>query len=454
MTNEKSFALIVDDEPDLRELLEITLGRMNIETYSAGSVKDAKKLINAHEFNLCLTDMKLPDGDGLEILEYIKSPTNNIPVAIITAHGNMEIAIKALKMGAFDFINKPIDNVILKNLVTKALSHSQSFKDAPSEIKLIGQSKPLKDLRKKISKLSHSLAPILITGPSGSGKELVAREIHNSGPNSKNNFVAVNCGAIPSQLMESELFGFKKGSFTGANADKKGLFEIANHGTLFLDEIGELPFEMQVKLLRAIQEKSIRPVGSPKEISVDVRILTATHQDLTQLVNEYKFREDLYFRINVIELKVPSLCERVEDIPELANYILQKLCKDENLVQPALTKEATEELLVHDFPGNVRELENILARAITLCDNNIIKKNDLQINPQTQINFSSELDVSPFLWNKDSLEEYVENIETALINQALTKCKYNKVATAKLLGITLSTLRYRLKKLNILDRKN
>ncbi|WP_372750553.1 sigma-54-dependent transcriptional regulator, partial [Litorivivens sp.] len=374
--------LIIDDEPDIRELLDLTLMRMGYTTHSAQNLKEAYRLLDAHNFALCLTDMKLPDGSGLDIIKHLQESPVEIPVAVITAFGSVELATESLKAGAFDFISKPIDLDRLRTLVKNAVSLESQEAGADlmqSTSRLIGETQHMVSLRKQITKLSRSLAPVYISGESGSGKEVVARLIHTSGPRSDGPFVPVNCGAIPSELMESEFFGHTKGSFTGASSDKAGLFEAANGGTLFLDEIADLPLNMQVKLLRAIQNKSVRPIGSNKEVSVDVRLLSATHKDLALQVEAGHFRTDLFYRINVIEVKVPALRERVDDIPLLAKTILDRLCADWGIATPALAPDALDALTSYAFPGNVRELENILERAVTLCDDDTIDVDDLQL---------------------------------------------------------------------------
>lgn len=447
MNQHKHTALIVDDEPDIRELLDITLSRMNIKTISAEHITQAKELLNLHKFDLCLTDMRLPDGNGIELIKYIQENISSLPVAMITAHGNMEYAIEALKSGAFDFVSKPVDLNILRNLVNTALKLS----DTPTEETdnnqndqqgLLGQSESIKATRKKIQKLSRSQAPVYIHGESGVGKELVAKLIHEQGPRAENNFVPVNCGAIPAELMESEFFGHKKGSFTGATTDKQGLFQAADGGTLFLDEVADLPLAMQVKLLRAIQEKAIRPVGGQQEIAVNVRILSATHKNLNELTGKGEFRQDLYYRINVIELEVPSLREHPEDIPILAKHLLQKIADDWQTETPKLGDDALKALNEYSFPGNVRELENILERAMTLHEDQLITQADLQlpnISNSTNNPEESELSLDPTLNEK----------EKEVIQKALEKTKYNKTAAAKLLGISFRALRYRIKKLGI-----
>jgi two-component system response regulator PilR (NtrC family) len=444
-------ALIVDDEPDIRELLELTLGRMSVDTRSAANLTDARQLLGEAEFDLCLTDMRLPDGDGLELVETIQQNYPDLPVAVITAHGNMETAVQALKVGAFDFISKPVDLQVLRNLVKGALRlGSFPKRDRRSRDTLLGDSAVMQTIRSTIAKLARSQAPVYISGESGTGKELVARLIHSKGPRSDKAFVPVNCGAIPSELMESEFFGHKKGSFTGAVSDKEGLFQAADGGTLFLDEVAELPLHMQVKLLRIIQEKAVRPVGEQKEVPVDVRILSATHKDLAKLVESGDFRQDLYYRINVIELKVPSLRQRREDIPQLAEYMLLRLSQDEDGGHPLLGQAAMEALQRYAFPGNVRELENILERALTLSDGKEIQPEELALPAADAADTQAQaFDQPPPPPEGVSLEDYLEGIERRTILAALEQTRNNKTAAAKLLGITFRAMRYRLKKLGL-----
>jgi len=455
-------ALIVDDEPDILQLLGITLSRMNIDTQKAENLTQANQLLSNHKFDLCLTDMKLPDGDGIELIKLIQKNYPELPVALITAHGNMEVAIQAMKAGAFDFLSKPVELTALRNLINSALKLNQSIptttttkRKSKTKSQLIGDTPIMKQLKQTILKLARSQAPVYIKGESGTGKELVAKLIHFKGPRADQPFVPVNCGAIPSELMESEFFGHIKGSFTGSIADKKGLFQTANGGTLFLDEIAELPLNMQVKLLRAIQEKTIRPVGSESEISVDVRVLSASHKDLNQLVEQEVFRQDLFYRINVIELNVPALRERAEDIPKLANYLLEKLIQNHALEAVKLSDSAQQALLTYHFPGNIRELENILERAITLSVGDEIQTADLNINlsSDNKLNIGSGSSVANsaiFSQREDQpLDEYLENIESQEIKCALDKTKGNKTKAAKLLGISFRAMRYKLKKLSI-----
>src|SRR5687767_2045995 len=374
--------LVVDDEPDLVELVSLTLSRMQLASLSAGDVATAKKLLKTQRFDLCLTDMRLPDGDGLDLLEWMNTHAPGVPCAVITAHGNVESAVRALKLGAFDFVSKPLDLGVLRRIVSTALKLSQAPETGVSTrtgTQLIGSGPSMDRLREMILRVSRSQAPVHISGESGTGKELVARMIHGSGPRAEGPFVPVNCGAIPSELMESEFFGHKRGSFTGAVADKIGLIPSAEGGTLFLDEVADLPLHMQVKLLRVIQEKSVRPIGEQREAPIDVRILSATHKNLADLVATAKFREDLYYRINVIELRVPPLRERAEDIPELADAIVHRLARRLGIDAPSITPEAVRVLQEFGFPGNVRELENVLERALALCDQKTIDVNDLQL---------------------------------------------------------------------------
>lgn len=442
-------ALIVDDEPDIRELLAITLSRMGIESAAAATLAEARAQLSNQRFALCLTDMRLPDGNGIEVIRHIQQTQPSLPVAMITAHGNMQSAIEALKAGAFDFINKPVELQTLRELVNTALqlNRTPAANNDSQTLSLLGNSPLIEAIRATVAKLARSQAPVYISGESGTGKELVARLIHQLGPRSDKPFVPVNCGAIPAELMESELFGYKKGSFTGATSDKAGLFQAAHGGTLFLDEVADLPLSMQVKLLRAIQEKAVRPVGAQQETHVDVRILSATHKDLAALVREGRFREDLFYRINVIELHVPGLRERASDIPLLVEHFLKRHARNMGIATPSLDDTALELLKGYPFPGNVRELENILERAITLCDGNIIHASDLHLPNHGAAEHDEEADGE--IDEGFNLEEYLAAIEKRAITEALEKTDYNKTAAAKLLGISFRALRYRLKKLEM-----
>ncbi len=441
----KPTALVVDDEPDIRELLSITLERMDISTRACEDVSSAKRLLGDHAYDLCLTDMRLPDGDGLELVEWIQQEVAGTPVAVITAHGSVETAVKALKLGAFDFVSKPLDLNDLRKLVTAALKLKGVTvpKDTSSSPGLIGESAAIDKVRSMIAKVARSQAPVHISGESGTGKELVARMIHEAGPRREGPFVPINCGAIPTELMESEFFGHQRGSFTGAVSDKRGLVQTAESGTLFLDEVADLPLHMQVKLLRVIQEKTIRPVGSATEIATDVRILSATHKNLGDLVTRGDFREDLYYRINVIELHVPPLRERDGDMLLLASEILSRLAAELGIATPRLSPAAEAALTTYRFPGNVRELENILERALTLSSGDVIDVGDIQLRPEPQERDTpSDSDDAP-------LETQLEEIERDAIVKALEQTRYNKTAAAKLLGISFRALRYRVKKLGI-----
>lgn len=451
--------LIVDDEPDIRELLDITLSRMGLKTHSAATLKEAKEIILRVQPDLCLTDMRLPDGNGIGLVEYIQQEFPDIPVAMITAHGSVETAISALKAGAFDFISKPVELESLRRLISLALqlrgdtSHTQDAMDEG----LIGDAPVIQTLRQQVSRLARSQAPVHIHGESGSGKEVVARLIHNNGPRSTGAFVAVNCGAIPPELMESELFGHIQGSFTGASQDKIGLFQAASGGTLFLDEVADLPLAMQVKLLRAIQEKSIRPVGSSEEQSTDIRLLSATHKSLTNEVDAGRFRQDLYYRINVIDVTVPSLRERIEDVPALTKNILARIGTEHGTAESRLDNSAVNALKNYTFPGNVRELENILERAIALSDGDTINADDLQIPnaapkslaPSNEEKTGHSFETQQHHDAHGDLEGYLENIEREIISQALETCRWNKTAAAKLLGISFRSLRYKQKKMGL-----
>ncbi len=441
-------ALIVDDEPDIRELLEITLGRMEIDTRSAADLAQAYALLEQEPFDLCLTDMQLPDGNGIALVEWIGQHRPELPVAMITAHGNMESAISALKAGAFDFVSKPIDLQILRQLVETALKLRRPKPAAPparspaatGRLQLLGRSPAIDAVRTLIAKLARSQAPVYISGESGTGKELAARLIHAEGPRAEGPFIAINCGAIPHELMESEFFGHKRGSFTGALSDKKGLFQAAHGGTLFLDEVADLPLGMQVKLLRAIQEKSVRPVGASQESSIDVRILSATHKDLAELVRQGEFRQDLFYRINVIELHIPALREREGDIALLTEHLLTQLAVKNQRPKADIDKSAMEALCHYRFPGNIRELENILERAVTLCEGNRVTLEDLQLPEQPAAGRESP---------NQPLEAYLGDIEKQAIIQALEETRWNRTAAAKKLGISFRALRYRLEKLGL-----
>lgn len=454
MTETTPTALIIDDEPDIRELLEITLMRMGVQCQSAGNVTEAIQCLMKSSFQVCLTDLKLPDGDGIEIVSWIQKNQPELPVAVFTAHGNMDTAIHAMKAGAFDFISKPVELEQLRSLINTALKLSCKS-DQSSGDNILGNAPAITRLHKQIAKVARSQAPVYISGESGTGKELVARAIHYQGARSEAPFIPVNCGAIPSELMESEFFGHKKGSFTGASADKQGLFQAANGGTLFLDEVADLSLEMQVKLLRALQEKAIRPVGAETEIPIDVRILSATHKDLANEVHKERFRNDLFYRINVIQIQLPPLRERNEDIPLLANKFLEKFASECGLETPQLTQEALVALQSYSFPGNVRELENVLERAFTLCEDDQIAIDDIQL-PQSAVPLKEERSTE----NKrakadslddsyDSLDEYLEEVERDVITETLEKTRWNRTAAAKKLGISFRSFRYRLKKLGL-----
>jgi two-component system, NtrC family, response regulator PilR len=460
--------LVVDDEPDLVELVTLTLSRMQIPTQSAGDVASAKRLLKSQHFDLCLTDMRLPDGDGLELLEWMGAHYPGVPCAVITAHGNVESAVRALKLGAFDFVSKPLDIGALRRIVSTALKLSQSSDPSISTstgTRLIGHAPTMDKLREMIMRVSRSQAPVHIYGESGTGKELVARMIHSSGPRAEGPFVPVNCGAIPSELMESEFFGHKRGSFTGAVTDKIGLIPSAEGGTLFLDEVADLPLHMQVKLLRVIQEKSVRPIGEQREAPIDVRILSATHKNLADLVAQAKFREDLFYRINVIELRVPALRERSEDIPDLADAIVRRLSRRLGMDAPVITPAALEVLQKFAFPGNVRELENVLERALALCNHGRIDVGDLQLRvvprPENAAPLPPEAAAllraavpannpgDADMGRSAALGDQLEDVERAAIVKALENARYNKTAAAKALGMTFRALRYRIKKLGI-----
>jgi two-component system, NtrC family, response regulator PilR len=448
---EQAVVLVVDDEPDLLELVGLTLSRMSLKTRTASDLQSARRLLKTERFDLCLTDMRLPDGDGLDLVAWIQENRADLPVAVITAHGNVESAVRALKLGAFDFVSKPLDLGVLRKLVGSAikLRTAPDEKTADFAPRLLGRSPAMEQLREMIVRVARSQAPVHICGESGTGKELAARMIHESGARREGPFVAVNCGAIPTELMESELFGHKRGSFTGAVADKKGLIQSAEGGTLFLDEVADLPLHMQVKLLRVVQEKTVRPVGEPREESVDVRILSATHKNLADLVAQGLFREDLFYRINVIELRVPALRERSDDIPEIVEAILTRLARRMTATAPQLSPEAVMALQAYPFPGNVRELENVLERALTLSSDGTITPEHIRLRASAGPAAAPQPSGTAVADGSTALGTQLESIEREAIVKALEKTRYNKTAAAKLLGMSFRALRYRIKKLGI-----
>ncbi len=440
--------LVVDDETDIRELVVLTLDRMDIRADSASTITEAKQLLVSQHYNLCLTDMRLPDGLGLELVEHISAHYAGLPVAVITAYGSAENAVSALKAGAFDYLTKPLSLKQLRPLIESALKLSNpDVKNLSNTLDLIGHSVAMDNVRTMITKLARSQAPVYVSGESGSGKELAARLIHNNSSRKDKAFVAVNCGAIPENLMESEFFGYKKGAFTGAAQDTTGLFQAANGGTLFLDEVADLPLAMQVKLLRAIQEKKIRIVGGTLEESVDVRIISATHKNLSDMMSQGLFRQDLYYRLNVIQLKMPALRDRPEDIPELTQKLLHKLCNLQSIAIPLLSDDAMALINNLHFAGNVRELENMLERALALCDGAVINVDDLLLDQEFKFRVDAKKTFDPSRTLEISLSDYLEDIEKLAITKALAKANNNKTAAAKLLGVSFRTLRYRLTKL-------
>jgi len=442
-----SHILILDDEPDILELLSLTIQRMQLIPISAQTIAEAKNILATQDIQLCLTDMRLPDGSGLDFITHIQQNFSHIPVAMITAYGSIDVALDAMKAGAFDFLSKPVELEKLRSIIKDALKlTAQTEQETPEISSIIGQSEPVLILKKQIGKVARSHAPVFIHGESGSGKELVARAIHQLGPRSEQAFVAVNCGAIPSELMESEFFGHKKGAFTGASNNKEGFFQAAQGGTLFLDEVADLPLAMQVKLLRAIQENVIRPVGYENEMPVDVRILSASHKDLHEEVKQQNFREDLFYRLDVINLQVPPLRERRDDLSILINHILSRLAYSQDSASFELNPEALQRLKQYDFPGNIRELENILQRAVTLIDGQVIQADDLQLK---RSNIAKNQDIQHQLAPGQSLEEYLEDIERSILKNTLEENRWNKTAAAEQLGMSFRSMRYRLKKLDI-----
>jgi two-component system response regulator PilR (NtrC family) len=440
---EPSRVLIVDDEADIRELLDLTMVRMGLRADCAGSVAEARRLLAEHSYQLCLTDMRLPDGEGLELVRYINESCQDLPVAVITAYGSTENAVSALKAGAFDYLAKPVSLEQLRNLVKTALDlpGADAVSGDAAIQTLLGESPAMQEVRALIARVARSQAPVYIHGESGSGKELAARLIHQLGARAAQPFVAVNCGAIPENLMESEFFGYRRGAFTGADTDRDGFFQAANGGTLFLDEVADLPLAMQVKLLRTIQEKRVRKVGSPSEDAVDVRILCATHQKLKGLVEQGRFRQDLFYRLNVIEIRMPGLRECREDIPLLARSILQRLAGATDQRPPVLTNAALRALSEYAFPGNVRELENILERALALLTNDTIDAAELNLAPPDSEGIP-QADQMP-------LQDYLDRVEKQAILDALQKTRFNRTAAAKLLSVTFRSLRYRMERLGL-----
>jgi len=435
--------LVVDDEADIRELLDLTLARMGLAADCAGSVREAKEMLAHGHYKLCLTDMRLPDGEGVDLVRYIGEHCRDLPVAVITAYGSMENAVSALKAGAFDYLAKPVSLEQLRALVKSALELPQRAEggDASAVRSLLGESPAMRQARDMIERVARSQAPVYISGESGSGKELAARLIHSLGARRDGPFVAVNCGAIPENLMESEFFGYRKGAFTGAEADRPGIFQAADGGTLFLDEVADLPLMMQVKLLRVIQEKQVRRIGATAEESVDVRIICATHHELRTMVEQGRFRQDLFYRLNVIELVMPSLRECREDIPLFARSILERLGAASGVPPPTLTPAALVALCAYPFPGNVRELENVLERALALMSGEMIDVADLRLAPSAQGEDPKH--------GQAPLQDYLDQVEKQVILEALTKTRFNRTAAAKMLGVTFRSLRYRMERLGL-----
>lgn len=437
--------LIVDDEPDILELLELTLLRMGLHVERASNVREAKQQLDNNSYSLCLTDMRMPDGEGLDVVRYITEKNLDVPVAVITAHGNLDNAVAALKAGAFDYLSKPVALDQLRALVNAAINlpHS-SAGEKKGERVLLGRSAAMEQVRELIGRVARSQAPVHISGESGSGKELAARLIVEKSGRSEQPFIAVNCGAIPENLMESEFFGYRKGAFTGADKDRDGFFQAASKGTLFLDEVADLPLTMQVKLLRVIQERKVRKVGATEEEVVDVRILSATHHDLAELVKQGKFRQDLYYRLNVIALQMPALRELRDDIAEIAGLILSRLRGENGIVFSA---EALRALGRYDFPGNVRELENVIERGLALCSDNTIQTADLQLSPAEAVTKNSPSEQT----GRYPLTDYLDKVEREVILEALGQTGFNRTAAAKILGVTFRALRYRMARLDIAE---
>jgi two-component system response regulator PilR (NtrC family) len=468
--------LVVDDEADLRELLALTLVRLGLDVDTAESVAAARARLSQQRYDLCLTDMRLPDGSGLELVREV-AQASGPPIAVITAFGSAENAVAALKAGAFDYLTKPVDLDQLRMLVRSIVRDAAAtpFAEAtgaetPQALaRLVGTTAAMQQMRALILRLARSMAPVAISGESGSGKELAARAIHELSARRAHPFVAVNCGALPETLMEAEFFGYRKGAFTGAERDRDGFFQAAAGGTLFLDEVADLPLAMQVKLLRAIQERRVRKIGSPAEEPVDVRIVSATHQDLAALVASGRFRQDLYYRLNVIELRVPPMRDRLEDIELLADAILARISERTGGPPTRLSPAAMAALRRYRFPGNVRELENILERAVALAGDDVLMADDLLLPGEVDLAIESEpgaaddaapADGSEAAASAATVYELVDGIPTSLpafldeqersaIRAALAKTRYNRTAAAQLLGVTFRQLRYRMQRLDI-----
>ena len=444
--------LIVDDEPDIRELLELTLLRMGLGCRSAGTLAEAKQLLTQERYQLCLTDMRLPDGEGLQLVAHIGEHCQDLPVAVITAYGSMENAVQALKAGAFDYLSKPVSLDQLRALVKSAIDLPRGHTPEASIVgqTLLGNSPAIQQVRGMIERVARSQAAVYISGESGSGKELCASLIHRLGARREKPFIAVNCGAIPETLMESEFFGYRKGAFTGADAEREGFFQAAHVGTLFLDEVADLPLSMQVKLLRAIQEKRVRKVGATAEEAVDVRIICATHQDLKSLVEQGRFRQDLFYRLNVITLRMPALRECQEDIPLLAQTFLARLAAEAGQTEPRLTPAALAALGRHTFPGNVRELENTLERALALMETEAVDVDDLQLTPAFEdASAATPESETPLPAGRLPLQDHLDQVEKQVILDALQKTRFNRTAAARLLGVTFRSLRYRMERLGL-----
>lgn len=448
MTMTPACVLIVDDEADLRELVDMTLQKMGLATAQAANVGEAQKLLAKQRFDLVLTDMRLPDGEGLQVVQYISEHALDIPVAVITAYGNTENAVAAMKAGAFDYLSKPLSLAALRSLVKSAVRLPAA--NLAGSQRLQGQAAAMQEARRLIAKLAGSQAAVHISGESGSGKEQAARSIHEQGKRADKPFVAVNCGAIPEALMESEFFGSKKGAYTGAEADRPGFFQQADGGTLFLDEVADLPLAMQVKLLRAIQEKSVRRLGATQEEAIDVRILSASHKNLAQAVADGRFRQDLYYRLNVIGLAMPPLREMREDLPQLINALLTRFAAGDT--PPQLAPTAATQLLAYDYPGNFRELENILERAVALCDGSLIQCDDLQLRPAANLDEGGSDSGQP--GSGETLQDYLDRVERGALEQALQQSNGNRTQAARLLGISFRSMRYRLERLGFKDNQD
>jgi len=476
--------LVVDDEPDLRTLYELTLLREGYHVEAAASVHEARQVLQAQRFDVVITDMRLPDGFGMELLHALRDQQRPERCVVMTAYGSAENAVEALRSGAFDYLTKPVDLKQFRLVIASAVQGSgalvaprsagaveartaplfaASATGSPALNRLVGDSEAMRTVKQRVARVAHSMAPVLVRGESGTGKELVAQALHASSQRASGPLVAVNCGAIPENLLEAEFFGARKGSYTGATQDRAGYFQAAQGGTLFLDEIGDLPLAMQSKLLRAIQERSVRPLGATQEESVDVRIVSATHRDLVADVQTGRFRQDLYYRLNVIEVLIPPLRERREDLPALCTALLARIAHETGIRTPALTPQTLQAIAAHPLHGNVRELENLLHRAVALSDGDVLEvdapaagHSPAAVPTAAATRSSGHAPAAPYTPAREGggdlpndLQAWLDQQEREILVRALREAGFNRTATAARLGISLRQIRYRIARLNI-----